>query len=288
MSYRITHTTEYQYAGSVSGSHNMAHLLPVSYRRQRCHDSDLEIDPQPRALRHYRDYFGNTTTYFDLAHSHQCMRVTVISRVEVLAPPAALDDRAWELIAADILQATDERSLLAREFMLASPYLPILPEILRYAAHSFSPTRPFVEAVTDLMARIHADFKYKPGATTIATPLAQVIASKEGVCQDFAHLMIVCMRSLGFPACYISGYIETAPPPGKARLVGADATHAWLSVYSPRVGWMEFDPTNNLVPDLRHIRLAKGRDYGDVAPLKGVLYGGGEHKLTVSVDVCPL
>jgi transglutaminase-like putative cysteine protease len=288
MAYRITHTTEYQYAASVSGSHNMAHLLPVSYRRQRCLDSDLEIDPQPRALRHYRDYFGNTTTYFDLAHSHQRMRVTVISRVEVLAPPAVLDDRPWELIAADILEATDERSLLAREFKLASPYLPILPEIQRYAAASFLPARPFVEAVTELMARIHTDFKYKPGATTIATPLAEVIASKEGVCQDFAHLMIACMRSLGFPACYISGYIETVPPPGQIRLVGADATHAWLSVYSPRVGWMEFDPTNDLVPDLRHIRLAKGRDYGDVAPLKGVLYGGGEHKLTVNVDVCPL
>lgn len=288
MVYRITHTTEYQYAGTVSASHNMAHLLPVSYRRQRCLDSDLEISPQPRALRHFRDYYGNTATYFDLAQSHQSMRVTVISRVEVLAAPAALDERPWELVAAEILQASDERSLLAREFLLASPYLALLPNAHRYASASFTPGRCFADAAINLMARIHADFKYRPGVTTVATPLEKVFATQEGVCQDFAHLMIVCLRSMGFPACYISGYLETVPPAGQSRLVGADATHAWLSVYSPACGWMEFDPTNNIVPDLRHIRLAKGRDYGDVAPLKGVLYGGGDHQLTVSVDVCPL
>lgn len=288
MAYRITHTTEYTYAGAVNSSHNMAHLLPVSYRRQRCLDSDLEIEPQPRALRHFRDYYGNTATYFDLAQPHQSMRVTVISRVELLAPPAGLDERAWETVAADVLSATDERSLLAREFLLSSPYLPFLPELRAYANESFTPGRSFAEAAMELMHRIHADFKYQPGATTIATPLSQVMQNREGVCQDFAHLMIVCLRSLGFPACYISGYLETVPPPGQARLVGADATHAWLSSYSPATGWMEFDPTNDMTPQLRHIRLAKGRDYGDVAPLKGVLYGGGEHQLTVSVDVCPI
>lgn len=288
MVYRITHTTEYLYTGFVGVSHNLAHLLPVSYRRQRCLDSDLEIDPAPRALRHFRDYYGNTATYFDLAQNHQRMRVTVISRVEVLAPPASLDTRPWEVIAEEVLQATDERSLVAREFLLASPYLSFYQPVQDYARQSFTPGRAFDEAVLELMERIHADFTYRPGATTIATPLAQVLETREGVCQDFAHLMIVALRSLGFPTCYISGYLETVPPPGQARLVGADATHAWLSVYSPQNGWMEFDPTNNLVPNLRHIRLAKGRDYGDVAPLKGVLYGGGEHQLTVSVDVCPL
>lgn len=288
MAYRITHTTEYQYASAVSGSHNMAHLLPVSYRRQRCLDSDLEIDPSPRALRHFRDYYGNTSTYFDLAHSHQRMRVTVISRVEMIAPPAPLDTRPWERVTADVLQANDERSLLAREFMLASPYLSFLPEAQAYVKESFIPQRRFADAALHLMARIHTDFIYQPGVTTIATPLLQVLASRTGVCQDFAHLMIVCLRCMGIPACYISGYIETVPPPGQLRLVGADATHAWLSAYSPATGWMEFDPTNNVVPGLRHIRLAKGRDYGDVAPLKGVLYGGGEHQLSVSVDVCPL
>lgn len=288
MTYRITHTTEYKYATPVSGSHNMAHLLPVSYRRQRCLDSDLEIDPNPRALRHYRDYYGNTATYFDLAKTHQRMRVTVVSRVEVTLPPAPLDERPWEVVVSDLMQSTDERSLLAREFLLASPYLPTLADVYAYALPSFTPRRSFGEALLDLMKRIHTEFKYESGATTVATPLTEVLATREGVCQDFAHLMIACLRSMGIPAFYVSGYIETVPPPGQIRLVGADASHAWLSAYSPVTGWMEFDPTNDVMPTLRHIRLAKGRDYGDVAPLKGVLYGGGEHRLTVSVDVCPL
>jgi transglutaminase-like putative cysteine protease len=288
MVYRITHVTEYLYAAPVSASHNLAHLLPASNGRQRCLDSDLELDPGPRAVRHFRDYFGNTATYFELARPHQRMRLTVVSRVDVTADPPALDPRPWMEVLEAFCGATDERSLLAREFLLPSPFLPLLAEARAYAEPSFKAGAPLSECLKHLMHRIHDEFRYVSGATSIATPLGEVFARREGVCQDFAHVMIACLRAMGLPACYLSGYLETRPPPGQPRLVGADASHAWVGIYAPGTGWMELDPTNDIVPGMRHVRLAKGRDYGDVAPLRGTLYGGGEHTLTVSVDVCPI
>ncbi len=286
--YRITHVTHYRYCAQVGSAYSLAHLMPGNCRRQRCLDSDIEIDPPPRSMRHFRDYYGNTATYFDLHHDHGEMRVTVHSRVDVQQLPPALDERPWELVVQAQAEAVDEQSLMAREFELPSPLLPSLPQSRLFAEPSFPPGRPLGECLSDLMARIHQTFRYDPGATTVATPLAQVFECQAGVCQDFAHLMIAAVRAMGLPACYFSGYLETDPPPGQPRLVGADASHAWLGVYAPALGWMEFDPTNDCTAGLKHVRLAKGRDYGDVAPLKGVVLGGGGHQVSVSVDVCPV
>ncbi len=175
--------------------------------------------------------------------------------------------------------------LAAREFVLDSPLLAVFPELTAYAAPSFKPGRAVVEAVHDLMQRIHQDFEFKAGVTTLTIPLTEVLQRRRGVCQDFAHLMVGCVRSQGLAARYMSGYIETLPPPGQTKLVGADASHAWGSVFVPDLGWLDFDPTNNLIPREQHITLAWGRDFADITPLKGVLFSAGDHQLKVSVDV---
>ncbi|HQT25374.1 MAG TPA: transglutaminase family protein, partial [Burkholderiales bacterium] len=186
----------------------------------------------------------------------------------------------WESVRLSQLDVPD-----ALQYALDSPFVMTSSELMAYAGPSFTPGRPLLEAVQDLMQRIHADFTYDPGFTTLATPLSEVLAHRRGVCQDFAHLAIGCLRSRGLAARYVSGYIETLPFPGKEKLVGADASHAWFSVYMPELGWMDFDPTNNQIPADRHIVVAWGRDYGDVTPLKGVIFGGGDHELAVSVEV---
>lgn len=285
MAYRIQHTTHYRYSETVNGCHHLAHLMPTGGKRQRCLDSAIEIDPPPRSLRHFQDYFGNTASSFDILGEHNALTVTTHSRVELTSPPPALDDTPWDDVRRQLLESDSDACLLAREFSLPSPLVPPVPGAWALAAPLFTPGRPYGEALRELMALIHSEFRYQPGSTDVATPLARVLEERTGVCQDFAHLMLACLRSLGLPAQYLSGYLETRPPPGQPRLAGADASHAWVAVYSPTAGWMELDPTNNLVPDMHHIRLARGRDYADCAPLQGVLFGGGEHALEVSVDV---
>ena len=285
MTYRVTHITRYDYSAQVVSCHNLAHLLPISCELQRCINSDIEIEPTPRTLRHFKDYFGNTATYFDIVNPHQTLTVTVVSEIELLAAQVVLDTMPWEQVRQACLNVENEKALLMREFMAASPLVPILPQALTYALPSFPAGRSLRECLLDLMARIHQDFQYQAGVTTVATPLEEVFLQRQGVCQDFAHLAIACVRALGLPACYISGYLETTPVENQPKLIGSDASHAWFAVYSPKCGWMELDPTNNCVPSAHHLRLARGRDYDDVTPLKGVLYGGGEHSLQVSVDV---
>jgi len=290
MKFRITHTTEFVYEARVGLCYNEARLLPRELPQQKVLSSSLQISPQPNDRYQRLDYFGNRTDYFSIQQPHDTLRATAISVVEV-APPPQLDlvePLPWET-ARDRLHHDHTPSLIvATQFALDSPSVIADAALRDYVLPSFPPGRPLLEAVHDLMQRIFREFRYDPEFSTIATPLREVLAHRSGVCQDFAHLAIGCLRSLGLAARYVSGYIETVPPPGKERLVGADASHAWFSVFQPGSGWFDFDPTNSQVPREQHITVAWGRDYADVTPLKGVAYGGGEHDLKVAVDVLPL
>jgi transglutaminase-like putative cysteine protease len=258
--------------------------------RQRCLRHDLQIEPRPDVLCPHRDYFGNGITFVTIEGSHKRLAVTSCSHVEVTAPPP-LDpakSMAWEAARDFVPDGNPEEFLQTREFIFASPLIRKLPELAAYAVASFAPGRPAVEAALDLTARMHRDFKFDRTATNVATPLEEVFKARRGVCQDFAQLQIGCLRAMGLAARYVSGYLETAPPPGKPRLAGADASHAWVSFYCPGRGWVDIDPTNNLLVADRHITLAWGRDYSDISPIRGIIIGSGEHTLEVAVDVIPL
>jgi transglutaminase-like putative cysteine protease len=283
MRYRIRHVTSYRYADAVSNSQHDLHLLPRELARQHCLSARLNIRPEPIVCRERTDYFGNRATHVVLATPHSELVATADSLVEVMPASAirAGEDLAWERTS----QAIDAHDLHAQEMSFPSPYVRPFPQLRAYAQVSFTPGRPLLDACLDLMARIHSDFTYDPRATTIATPLEEVFKNRRGVCQDFAHLMIACLRGLELSARYVSGYLVTSPPPGKPRLQGADASHAWLSVYSSRFGFVDLDPTNDQMVGDAHITLALGRDFGDVTPLRGVIHGGGKHDLHVAVDV---
>jgi transglutaminase-like putative cysteine protease len=289
MRYRVLHETRYGYSAPVSLGHHVAHLSPADSQRQRCLVTRVEIDPAPAVYREWSDFFGNRVAYFSLEVTHHALAVRAVSEVDVR--PGGVQDSpgrpsaAWEVVRDRTWSGVDPDTLMARQFGLDSPLVPIDEAARQYAAASFDPGRPVVEAVEDLMGRIHRDFAYDPSFSSVSTPLADVLRHRRGVCQDFAHLGIASLRAQGLAACYVSGYIETDPPPGGQRLVGADASHAWFAVFVPDLGWVDFDPTNNQVPLDRHITVARGRDYADVTPLKGVLYGGGEHSLSVAVTV---
>ncbi len=285
MNYEIIHTTEYDYSDPVSVSHHVVRLGPRELPRQQCVQHDLQIKPAPAVTSTRTDYFGNTTVFFAMQGPHE--RLTVSARSKVSLSPASLpklsETPPWETM----LDRT-KLPLDVVEFVFDSSLVKSSAELLAYAGPSFPINRPLLEAVGDLTRRIHDEFTFDPKATTVATPLTEVFKSKRGVCQDFAQLEIACLRSLGLPARYVSGYLETVPPAGKPRLVGADASHAWLSVYCPGNGWIDVDPTNNLFPSDTHVTLAWGRDYSDVSPIRGVILGGGEHSLRVGVDMVQL
>jgi transglutaminase-like putative cysteine protease len=289
MKYRVSHVTRYRYNETVSMCHNLAHLLPRTTLRQTCLSSELDISPLPEQINDWEDLFGNRLYSFSIHEPHRELKVRVVSEVEILPAGNLLHNAfpiTWEETIAYLLKADDEDSIEARQFVLESDFVEFNSDIIEYAEQSFTDGRPLLEAVEDLMGRIHREFTYDPGFTNIATPLKEVFEHKRGVCQDFAHLAIACLRSHGLAARYVSGYLETEPPEGEERLEGADASHAWFSVYVPHQGWVDFDPTNDQIPAEQHITAAWGRDYADVAPLKGVIFGGGtEHKLDVAVDV---
>ena len=290
MKYLITHRTIYHYSSDVALCHNEARLLPRETSWQQCHPSRLAIRPRPALSVERRDFFGNRVLYFVIQDIHQQLEVAVTTEVRVLgARPLAESGSSlpWEQARAALRETPAPEMIEARQFVLDSPFVAAAPTFREYAAPSFPPGRPLLEAMADLNRRIHEEFTYDPHFTTVATPLNQVLRERRGVCQDFAHLAIACLRALGLAARYVSGYLETLPPPGQPRLVGADASHAWLAMYVPGAGWAEFDPTNDCIPGEKHITLAWGRDYGDVAPLNGVMTGGGSHTLDVSVDVAP-
>ena len=288
--FEIAHTTTYDYRASVTVSHHLMRLSPRALFRQRRLTHEIEIEPAPDASNRRTDYFGNDVLFATIERAHRQLRITSRSRVAVSPAfvPESSETPNWETVR--VLCRTDRTVsvLEASEYAFASPLVPLDSAFTQYAVTSFTPGRSLLDAVTDLTARIHAEFQFDPTATTVSTPLAEVLAKRRGVCQDFAHLQIACLRALGLPARYVSGYLETMPPPGQTKLVGSDASHAWVSFYCPGIGWIDVDPTNNLFPSMQHITLGWGRDYSDVSPVRGVILGAGTHQLRVAVDVLPL
>lgn len=289
MRFEIIHKTIYQYNAPVSVSHHVARLAPRDMLRQQCLEFELRVEPEPALVTGREDYFGNQAHFFALNGKHHLLVVTARSLVEVKPrqPVAGMESDPWETVRDGCRAGAPWSQSEIEEFTFESPMVPRLHALSEYAAASFSPGRPVLEAALDLTRRVHEDFKFDPKATTVATPLEQVIKQRRGVCQDFAHFEIGCLRSLGLPARYVSGYLETRPPPGKPKLVGADVSHAWVQVFIPSLGWLDLDPTNNVVPSERHITVAWGRDFDDVSPIRGVIVGSGKHELLVAVDVLP-
>jgi transglutaminase-like putative cysteine protease len=283
--YLVTHRTTYAYSSDVTFSQHVARLRPRELPCQKCLAHDLVVSPVPTVVSERHDYFGNATSFFTLSGAHRELVAVARSKVDVRIPvwPVPTDTPAW-----DIAREPRDGDLAATEFIFPSPYVPALPALREYASPSFTPGRSLLDAALDLTRRIHEEFSFDPTATTVATPLEAVLQNRRGVCQDFAHLQIGCLRALGLPARYVSGYLETLPPPGKTKLIGADASHAWVQLYVPNFGWVDLDPTNNTLANGRHITVAWGRDFEDVCPIRGVIAGGGKHLLSVAVDVVPL
>jgi transglutaminase-like putative cysteine protease len=288
--YRVRHRTTYDYSDPVSVSHHVLRLTPRNLTKQTCRGSRQSILPAPQVTSAHFDYFGNTVTSFTLDEPHDCLIVEATSDLEVSAiePPDFSGSPPWETVRRSLAGDCSDEVLNAWQFVFDTPRVRSSPELAGYARESFPEGRPLLAAVLDLTGRIHQDFRFDKKATEVATPVQTFFEKRRGVCQDFAHLQIGCMRSLGLPARYVSGYLRTMPPPGRPRLVGADASHAWCSAWCPAAGWVDFDPTNNCVPSDGHITVAWGRDYSDVSPIYGVLLGGARHKLRVEVDVMPL
>lgn len=289
MKYIVRHITRYKYALSVSNCYNVAYVLPRNTATQQVESIDIKISPMATTHNTRTDCFGNQFLQFSIEKDHRELELSITSTIEVkdVEININLDFGNPCSYVKYLLENTKSIDCVnAREFMLDSLMVQSQQYLADYAAPSFTDDRPFLSAVMDLTQRIFTDFTYDPEFSDIATPLADVFKHKRGVCQDFAHFAIGCLRSLGYPARYVSGYLETLPPPGEEKLVGADATHAWFAVYSPGEGWFEFDPTNNKITGEQHITTAWGRDYSDVTPLKGVIFGGGHSpQLFVSVDV---
>jgi transglutaminase-like putative cysteine protease len=288
MKYTIQHTTAYNYLEPVSLCHNIARLVPRNTPEQTCQNTTIHIDPQPDRVNEYEDFFGNKVIYFSIEKEHWELTVTVTSEVERNVShqkkmQGFLPEDVKDLKEEFLIGHTDAVEI--KQYVFETPMTLWDEEIVNYALQSFKSGRPVFEAAEELTKRIYRDFEYKPGYTTIATPLSVVMQERKGVCQDFAHLAIACLRSVGLPARYVSGYIETISPEGVEKLIGSDASHAWFSVYIPELGWTDFDPTNNCLVSDQHITIGWGRDYADIAPLEGIILSSGSHELTVSVDV---
>ena len=295
--YRVTHDTHYHYDAPVALSRQLLHLTPRELPRQQCLDHRRQIIPEPSFQREHDDAFGNAAAMLAFEAPHDELWVRTESIVEVFSPdPASFANTpAWESVRNRLQYHAGESpspvTLAALQYRFGSPYGRIKRRFANYAADCFPPGRSLLDSVLALNAKIHRDFAFDPEATTVATPVADVLTRRRGVCQDFAHVMVSCLRSIGLAARYVSGYILTTPPPGQERLIGADASHAWVSVWCPGEDedrWIDADPTNNLLPGSQHVTLAWGRDFGDVSPLRGVILGGGEQELKVSVTMLPL
>ncbi|MEM6709952.1 MAG: transglutaminase family protein [Pseudomonadota bacterium] len=289
MLYQIRHQTRFSYSQPVATSRQLLRMTPRSSERQQVQRATLSIAPQPFSSRERVDYFGNPVTDIDIHEEHLELALTASAQVAIRAQENLLLELSpsWEAVARDITAPKSRAMWDAARFCFASPRIR-LDGVRSYARLSFRPGRALLPAVEELTERIFRDFEYEGGVTDVMTPVASVMRSRRGVCQDFAHLAIACVRAMGLPARYVSGYLLTHPEPGKEKLVGADASHAWFAVWCPEFGWVDFDPTNNLRPAEEHITLGWGRDYGDVAPSIGVIRGGGRQTLEVSVDVRPV
>ncbi len=287
MRFKVCHRTHYTYQTPVDLGIHMLHLQPRPLSRQRIVRSALRVLPDPAIIQHGNDCFGNAVAWMFLETPHQSLDVVLDATVEVYAPavPAPGSTMPWQAVAAQAASG-GAAGHEAAEFLFDSPMAPALAAAGAYAAASFPPGRPVLEGVMDLNARIGRDIAFRAGVTTVNTTVAQVLALRAGVCQDFSHLMIAGLRALGLPARYVSGYIRTRPPPGQARLRGADQSHAWVGCWlGPEDGWVDIDPTNGILVGEEHVVLGWGRDFSDVSPLLGVILGGGKHTLAVSVDL---
>lgn len=286
--YKVTHSTKFSYTESVPVCHNLVHLVPRALPFQEVLNYRLSIQPLPLNVVHRRDYFGNELSYFSVDQPHRQLTVTTVSQVKVHRRPA-LDlaaTPAWEQIAQQRWQTSGNQWLEQFPFGQSTGLTRSFPELLEYTRPHFTPQRPIGEATLALTQQIFSDFKFDPQATTVSTPVETVFTERHGVCQDFSHLQTSALRALGLPVRYMSGYLRTTPPSGEPRLTGADASHAWVSVYcGSNFGWIDFDPTNNCLVGSDHVTVAWGRDYNDVCPIQGVIVGGGEHRMQVAVDV---
>jgi len=298
----VRHDTEYEYSSQVAVAQHLAYLQPLDAPGQEVSDFRLDITPSPGRLKPGRDVFGNHRTHFSLTRPHQALLVRVQSRVRLRPRFAQLDPEAsepWEAVRDSLRYVAGAPFREVSEFTFDSPYVLRDAQLRDYARASFPAGAPILAGAGDLMHRVHRDFRYEAGSTDASTTVLEAFAARAGVCQDFSHVMIGCLRSLGLPARYVSGYLHTqprfarmthgaadaAPPRPAPAVIGADASHAWVAVHCPRLGWVEFDPTNDAIPGTGHVRLANGRDYGDVAPLRGVVQGGGDHQLRVAVSL---
>ncbi len=289
MEYDVRHRTTYRYLQDVSYSCHVAHLTPRATPAQEVEASKTALSLAPARRQAVTDYFGNAMEWFSFDQPHTNLEILSTSRVRV-KPVADPADRgpAWEAVKALLAAAPTPEPRGAVQYLFDSPLVTAPGGIADYAAKSFVPGRPILDAAADLMHRIHKEFRYDPTVTDASTPAARVFEIRAGVCQDLAHIGIAALRALGLAARYVSGYLVTKPPPGKPRLVGADASHAWFSVWSPEHGWFDLDPTNDMRPSEGHITVAWGRDYSDVAPVNGIVSGGGDHVVDVGVDVLPV
>lgn len=294
MEFQVSHTTRYNYESGVTFCHNIATLKPKTMLGQTLVAYELEISPTPSEITERLDFFGNTITRFSIQKHHTELKVTAKSKIVrdySLQPDIEKSNTAKAITLEDALKTlkiNTPETIEVKQFILESIFIArISDDIKAYAEQSFKPNRSVFEAAYELMQRIYTEFEFDSEFSTIATPIHDVFKEKKGVCQDFAQLGIACVRAMGLPARYVSGYIETLPPPGKEKLVGTDASHAWFSVYIPTFGWVDFDPTNNQIPKNQHITVSWGRDYYDVPPLKGVIYSTGKNNMEVAVDIRP-
>ncbi len=287
MRLRVNHKTTYQYGESASTSHHEARLTPRASENQRTLSHEIEITPRPAVRRGRLDYFGNKTTYFGLTEPHERLEIEARSLVDIsLSRDVDLSQSPpWHQVR-DCL-ASDRRrdTLQAYQMAFASTHVQLSDDLGEYCASAFYSDQPILRVAQQLTRQIHRDFAYDPSTTDVYTPIQTLLEKRSGVCQDFAHLLVACLRSRGLAARYVSGYLLTQPPPGKPKLVGSDASHAWVSVWVPEQGWFDFDPTNDLMPGEQHVTVAFGRDFDDVTPVRGVIMGGGQHTVQVAVDV---
>lgn len=291
MVYEVSHRTVYRYSIPVSLSHHVLHLTARPCVNQICHRTALRVSPTPTVQSSGTDYFGNSVAFITLQNQHKELEMNARSVIEVLPRtplPGPETTAPWDGVYDDLSRDTSDEGLEAIQFAFESPQTRVSDDVRAYARRSFPPGRPVLEGALDLTRRINEDFTFDTTATTVSTPVDHVLRSRRGVCQDFAHLQIACLRALRLPARYVSGYILTRPPEGRDKLIGADASHAWLAVWCPNYGWVDLDPTNDVVVSLEHITLAWGREYSDISPVNGAIFGGGAHSIQVGVDVTPL
>jgi transglutaminase-like putative cysteine protease len=289
MRYEVGHRTTYNYGQPVSISHHVLHLMPRACDRQDLLEATVAIQPHPNVRNDARDYFGNPVSFITIQEQHAQLVIDSSFSVDVRAPTdhSPSQTMPWDRVFHHLEQDISAEGLATLQYAFDSPYARASADLAAYARESFPAGRPVLEAVLDLTRRIHRDFRYESGTTSVSTPVEDVFRLRRGVCQDFAHLELSCLRALALPARYVSGYLLTRPPPGKEKLVGSDASHAWVSVWCQEAGWVDLDPTNETIARDEHITLAWGRDYGDISPVNGVIFGGGEHSIEVAVDVIP-